>query len=347
MAGSNIFAASSTQQTTALMNYWTGTLQQKTSDLPRFISLISGSPVLLPFDATNSAGGQKISSLLTNSTTTPFPPPLACYPGLGVTQLESVNTFETTVFGLSAASTESQFDTNCYPNRPIYGVLDILKLRLPFVDGRTGLAKQAAVLIRDAAPRVVVYSGEVLSALPANTNMTGITASMTDPRQFGTLNRFNHVLYDYLTSISDVNVAISLVNFVLSASIPPPASTTSLFQNIASLPTLEVAVFGTVLPADIQSTYSSFSKPSGDLFMGTDESVAVRDWTLVATPSGSSVVWAELAASPEVVRDNSFTDGSFNSVFSQAFNFFHFPSNATVNVGNVTGAFHNVGKFSP
>ncbi|KAJ3490581.1 hypothetical protein NLI96_g1350 [Meripilus lineatus] len=306
-------------------------------------------------DAMANPSNQKVSSLLTNSSTTPFPPPLACYPGLGVTQLQSVNAFETGAFGLSEAQLETKFDTdNCYPNRPIYGVLDLLRLRLPFVDTRTGLAKQAAVLTRKVLPRTVVYSGEVLSALPGNNNPVSVTNSTIDPRQFGTLSastfNFNHVLLKYLSSM-DVTVAISLVSFILSLqSVPtpvPPVSTTSFFQSIPSLPALEVAVFGTVLPTDVSATYSSFSRPDGTtLFMGTDESVAVRDWSLVAVPSGS-VVWAELATSPEVVRDTSFTDVAFNSVFTQTFNFFHFPSGATVNVGNVTGAFHNVQKFSP
>ena len=304
---------------------------------------------MLPFDATTSAGGQKISSLLTNSTTTPFPPPLACYPGLGVTQLENINAFETAAFALSASSTTSQFNTTCYPDRPIYGVLDILQLRLPFVDSRSGLARQAAILTRDAYTRSVVYSGEVLSAFPANTNMSGIASTMTDPRRFGTLNQLNHVILNYLTSISDINVATALVNFVLSSSSTPPKSGTLLFQSLSSLPALEVAVFGSVLPSDLTKTYSSFATPSGSLFMGTDESVAVRDWTLVALPASfqPSVVWAELATSPEVVRDSSFTDINFNNIFTQAFNFFHFPSNATVNVGNVTAAFQAVQKFTP
>lgn len=355
LAGSDVLIASSSQRRTALARYWTETLQQKATDLSTFKSLVAASPILLPFDAMANPSNQKVSSLLTNSSTTPFPPPLACYPGLGVTQLQSVNAFETGAFGLSEAQLETKFDTdNCYPNRPIYGVLDLLRLRLPFVDTRTGLAKQAAVLTRKVLPRTVVYSGEVLSALPGNNNPVSVTNSTIDPRQFGTLSastfNFNHVLLKYLSSM-DVTVAISLVSFILSLqSVPtpvPPVSTTSFFQSIPSLPALEVAVFGTVLPTDVSATYSSFSRPDGTtLFMGTDESVAVRDWSLVAVPSGS-VVWAELATSPEVVRDTSFTDVAFNSVFTQTFNFFHFPSGATVNVGNVTGAFHNVQKFSP
>lgn len=317
-------------------------LSQQASDLNTFISLIRGSPVLLPFDATLSTDNLPIANLLTNSTTAPFPPPLGCYPALNSSQLQLLNTMETTVFGLPAASAASTFDTSCYPNRPIYGVLDILRLRLPFVDSRTGVAKQAAVLKEDAAPRVVVYSGGVLSALPLSTFSDDV---ITDPRQYGTLNNINHVLLSYLSSISDIGVAKELVQYILSSPALPPPSTNALFSAISSLPVLEVAVFGTVAPSDVQSAVSSFTDPQGSLFFGTTSSANLRDWSINAV--GGEVVWAELATSSKVVRDNALTNSTFNSVWNPSFNFFHTNNSATVTVSNITSAFTAVGLFGP
>jgi hypothetical protein len=330
-----------------MADYWQVTLGQKPEDYERFISAVSMSPILLPFDATASPATQAVSSLLTNSSTSPFPIPLACYPGLSSAQLNLLNSIENSVFNLSSASATSQFNTSCFTDRPIYGVLDILRLRLPFVDSRTGVAKQAAILTRDAISRAVVYSGEVLSALPGTPQAQNSTPfQQVDPRQYGTLNHLNHVMLNFLSSIPDVNVAISLVDFVITSPTVPPLNTTDLYQALSSIPTLEVAVFGTVNPSDVSYAVSSFSTPSGSLFFGSDQSLALRHWAISGV--GSSVVWTQSAGSHEVVRDNSFTDSTFNSVWNPAFTFLHSAQKGvTVNVNNITAAFEAVGMFSP
>ena len=283
---------------------------------------------------------------MTNSSASPFPPPLACYPGLTTDQLQSINAIENGVFGLQSASSPSQFDTSCFPNRPIYGVLDIFGLRLPFADSPTGVARQAAVLTRDASKRAIISAGQALSTLPA-TSSTNITATTTDPRRYGTTNNLNHVILEYLMSISDVNLAIAVARFILSKSTSalPPASTSALFSAIPSLPLIEVAVFGDVIPPDISSTASSFSTPNGGLFFGTDASLSLRQWTINAVQQ--SVVWTDLAVSPDVVRDNSFADNAFNLVWDPAFSSFHSINNAVVTTSNITAAFRTVNKFTP
>ena len=336
--------ASSTQQQHALLHYWTNVLQQRPADLPQFVSSIRGAAVLLPFDSTLSPGNQPVANLLTNSSTTPFPPPLACYPGLTSTQLELLNSLETTVFSLPSASSMSTFDTTCYPNRPIYGMLDVLQLRLPFPDSRTGVAKQAAVLSRDASSRVVIYNGEVLGALPGGSPSTTPTVD-TDLRSYGTLNSLNHVLLRYLSAITDTNIATDLVKFVLSSQPGPPANTSALYAAIPDLPTLEVAVFGTVTATDVQYTVSSFSDPNGALYFGSTASADLRDWTI--NGGESEVVWTEFATSPEVVRDKSLEDATFNLVWTPAYNYFHVPNKDVVTVNNVTSAFTFVDLFGP
>ncbi len=334
--------ASSTQQKQALSQYWTGVLQQKSSDLNTFVSTIRGAPILLPFDATN----ESLANLLTNPSTSPFPPPLACYPGLSSDQLQKINSIETSIFGLPPAQAQTTFDTSCFASRPIYGTLNILQLRLPFLDGRQGAAKQAAVLEPDAYSRAIIYSGEVLSAMPGSSSPN---PPVSDPRQYGTLNNLNHVLLQYLKSISDVNDAIALVEFVLGQTPPivPPGDTTLLYTALSSLPSLEIAILGSVGPSDISSTVSSFSDLSGKLFFGSTDSLDLRTWTINTNQAPHTVAWAELATSPEVVRDDSLTDDTFNTIWNSSFTFFHTNNTANVQVSNITTGFQALGLFNP
>jgi hypothetical protein len=323
-----------------MTNYWQNVLGQDPSHFLTFVSLLISSPVLIPFDAIGRAGNTSTFTLLTNSSTAPFPPPLSCYPGLSQSQLQLISTLETSVFGLSPPTTQANFNDSCFPDRPIYGILNILHLRLPFQDSQFG-PKQAAILSRDAFSRVVVYNGEVLSGFPTS-NTSSIPT--TDPRQFGTLDHINHVLLGFFQAIPDVNLATQLVDYVLSDPVVPPSNDTLLGKSLSTIPTLEVAVFGSVTPSDVDGVVSSFTTPSGGLFFGTDQSLAVRDWAIVATRS--RVTWTEFASSPTIVNDNSFTDDAFNAVWNPAWLFFHSTSNATVTVANITAGFAAVNKFT-
>ncbi|KAI0051664.1 hypothetical protein FA95DRAFT_1675697 [Auriscalpium vulgare] len=335
-------AASSTLRQSALANYWQSALRQNPSDLSKFVSLFASSPLLLPFDATGSPGKVPLSSLLTNSSTASFPPPLSCYPGLGSTQLQQVNALETSIFGLTAASPQTSFDSSCYADRPIYGQLDILHLREPFLDSVSNAPKQAAVLNLAVRPRVIAYKAGALSLLP---NATPLALPPSNPLQYGTLNHINHVLYDFLTSIPDINVATAFVKYILSSPVAPPASGTQLAQAMGSIPAIEVAVFGSVAGDDVDSVVSSFGTPTGNLFFGSDQSLALRNWAINGTQS--SIAWADSASAATVVHDTSFSDAVFNSVWSPAFTFFHSQTNQVVNVGNITTAFQVLGKFTP
>ncbi|KAI0348514.1 hypothetical protein BDW22DRAFT_96751 [Trametopsis cervina] len=316
--------ASSSQQQSALQEYWTNELRRSTSDLPGFISFISGSPVMLPFDTSTTFGSSTLISLINKTTPAPFPPPLACYPGLSSSQLQSVNSLETTVFGLSLASGASTLDTSCFPNRPVYGVLDILQLRLPFPDGRSGVAKQAAILSRDASPRVVVYSGEAVSALPGTSSPGTLSI---DPRDYGTLNSLNHVILKYLRSL-DTQTASALVDYVLTNVATPPTSASPISGNLSSLPLLEVAVFGTIATSDIDSVASSLSNSAGGVYFGSLPSSVVRNWTIDSVQA--EVTWTENATAPLVVRDSSTSDPNFNGVWSAATAAFAAKQNFTV-----------------
>jgi hypothetical protein len=155
-------------------------------------------------------------------------------------------------------------------------------------------------------------------------------------------------MLNFLSSISDVNIAIALVSFILTSPTVPPSNTSDLYKSLSSIPTLEVAVFGTINPSDISHAVTSFSTPSGSLFFGSDQALALRHWAI--NGAGTSVVWTETTGSPEVVRDTSFSDSNFNDVWNPAYTYLHSTQTqqgVTVNVGNITTAFQATGKFSP
>ncbi|KAG6832433.1 hypothetical protein H0H92_001479, partial [Tricholoma furcatifolium] len=335
-------AAASSQHQTALENYWTSVLQQNLTDLSTFMTALSISPILLPFDATLDS----IDSILTPSSSAPFPPPLSCYPGLNSTQMKQINAIEEQVFGLSAASSSSTFNASCYPDRPIYGVLDVMRLRQPFLDLRTGIARQAASLIRDVNPRVIIRNGAVLSTLPGPSNVSAITVQQTDPRQYGTLGQFNHVVLEYLSSIPRLDVATALVAYVLASvstlAIPPP-STSILYEYLSSIPIIEVAVFGSVTPPDISSAASAFTTASGSLFFGSDQGTTLRDW--VITGCSSTTIWAESPVSPLVVRDSDFSDPTFNETWTAVSTAIH-DNIGNVGLVNITNTFTTTQKFT-
>ena len=261
-----------------------------------------------------------------------------------------MNQIEQQIFGLPAASTQLSFNSSCFSTRPVYGRLDLLQLRLPFYDSTTNASLQGVTLERTANSRAVLYSGEYLSPLTNPLPPSPTSSSFNqNPLQYGTANHLNHVILQYLKSIPDINIAIAFVQFVLSSVATPPAVNSALYNALDTIPTLEAALFGIIEPSDVSFVVSSFSTPSDGLFFGSDESLQVRQYAINTT--NTSVVWTEQANSPKVVRDSSFDDQAFNSVWNPAFAYMHLSSdgqqNITVNVGNITSAFEAIGKFVP
>jgi len=303
---------------------------------------------MIPFDATASIAQQRIVDQMPNTTSQLFPPPLACYPGLDTSALTQVNKIEQQIFGLPAASTLSNFDTNCFDTRPTYGHLNLLQLRLPFYDSRRNVSRQGVVLKRSVNSRAVLYTGEYLSSLP-NLSSSGSSSLEfnANPLQYGTTNHLDHVILQYLGSIPDINVAIAFVQFVLSSVATPPAVDSALYNALDKIPTLEVAFFGSIAPSDVSFVASSFATPSDGLFFGSDEALKIRQYAINVTDT--SVVWTEEAGSPKVVRDSSFNDQTFNSVWDPAFAYMHLSSeeqpNFNVDVRNITNSFEAIGKF--
>lgn len=246
------------------------------------------------------------------------------------------------MFGLSPLSPASQFDSSCYPDRPVYGILDVLRLRLPFIDSRTRVAKQGVSLIRDVGPRAVIRSGEILSALPASSNVMNLSVSDTDPRQYGTLNHLNHVVLNYLQAMN-VTVATSVVTYILGSSVVPPTNTSIPESYLSEIPALEVAVFGSILPADVSSTISSYTSPSGALFFGSNQGEAFRVWSL--SDISHPVQWADSAVAPLIVDDTSITDSFFSSVWATAAK--AITDNVQIPVSEITNSLQSNGELTP
>ncbi|KXN89933.1 hypothetical protein AN958_04937 [Leucoagaricus sp. SymC.cos] len=302
--------ASSTQQDHALLQYWTNTLHQKEDNLEPFKAAFSTSPIILPFNATSQA----IQSVYSANS---FPPPAGCYPELDSGQSELIHAIEDKAFGLSQTTTATQFNVSCFPTHPTYGVLDILRLRLPFPESLGEVPRQGVILKPDVAPRAILAVGERLSALSGPTNATRGSIAFIDPRGYGTMTYANHIILEYLSSINS-NTANAII-------------------------TLEVSVFGSVEASDASSYVSSFADFSGSLFFGSNDGSAFRSW---AIGRGGQIAWTENSTSLEVVYDKSLSDKIFNLTWAATSA--GIETNAP-NVGlvNITDTFHANQRFSP
>ena len=287
---------------------------------------------MLPFNASS----RTIRDLYP-STSSPFPPSLACFPDIDPTFQQQVSMFETAIFGLpSIGSNQTGLHTSCYRDRPIYGVLDILQMRLPFHDDMPSVTQHAAVLNRDSNSRVVFSVGKGFSGI-FNGTIT-LTPSQLDPRQYGTVDFLDHVILQYLTSIGDINVANSFIKFILDSStvVPavPPDPSSAVYRAMKTLRSIEVVIFGDVTPSDFSSIVSPFAIESGALFFGSDDGAVLRNWTIGT--AHLPIVWTQNSTSSLVVRDNSLGD---NPV-SRMWNTVSLALSSVTNIGvvNITNA---------
>jgi len=323
-------AAASTQYFGQLQAFWVTNLQRTPDKLPLFLASLRSAPILIPFDIETGS----VRSLLTTSAN--FPVPISCYPGLTAAQLQQISALES-VFGLSPlTAAATQFDTTCFPTRPVYGVLDVLRLRLPFADSRTNVARQAVALQPAVGPRAVIYSGEVLSAFPGTPNISSSGVSL-DPNTYGTLDHFNHVIMQWLSGMPAF-IASAVVDFVLSNSTVPPSSSSPLSST--TIPALEVAVFGTLSKTDLANAASGFADAAGSLVFGNSVGEALREWAIPAT---GSLLWTQFSNSSVVVHDTSISGATsfFNQTWAAA-------GGSTATVADIVNAFNtSSGSFTP
>lgn len=303
-----ILPASSAQSESAIQFYWKNTLSLDLSQLPTFIDAIRNAPILLPFDATYPS----LIALAQRSNTS-FPPPLSCYPLTeGTSSL--VRSYEASVFGLAPPSTIGFASDICVSsrNRPVYGLVNLLRLRQPFLSSRSSVPRQATVINEDSKVRVVVHSGELFSALP--TSSSSSLSVSDDPRMHGTTLHLNHVLLDYLRAFPSPDLARELIAFVLVSSqsrlfLPPPPTAAAGFPLLATalnrttvgaeaIPQLGAVLLGKISVSNLNYTISALATAPGErAFFASTEAAALRDW---AAPNGAarvstlspSVVWS-------------------------------------------------------
>lgn len=333
---------SSLQQESALAQHWRGTLQQDESTLRSFIAAFGSSRIIVPVDATWSRDDFSVAAQMERQ----FPIPMACYPNLRDSQWDAVSSFESSFFGLSNTTAPSSPQESCYPERPMYGVLDLMRLGMLHPE-KERVPRQSIILKSVVRPRAIFYQAETLSALPTTAINNTLTPSDTDPRRAGTSKFLNHVVLSYLTSMPSIDIAKQFVAFVQSQAVAPPAEGTPLYEALSSLPVVEVAVFGAIQPSDIDFAVSSFATPTDSLFFGTDASRDFRHW--VINNLKSYIRWKDPSTiSPLYVRDDQFEgDEIFDATFQAAWNAMHSSNFADLNVGvaNVTRSFSDTKRF--
>ncbi|CAG7847689.1 SubName: Full=Uncharacterized protein {ECO:0000313/EMBL:CCA67843.1} [Serendipita indica DSM 11827] len=319
-------SASSVQRSTALARYWAAVLQLPESDLGKFTTALANSPVLLPFNTFSSAIVNFLNSTTDNQGIS-LPAPVACLTSVQSAGRNNTNIVEQNAYGLEPlGSAPTDLQAECFPNRPVYGVLDPLRLRRPFSDNRNSMRIPAAQLIASAAPRVVLHTGEQLVGL-AGSRDEGVATQRTlstteaDPRNYGTMTHLNHVALSYLQSFSSPSLAAEAARYILTATdgSAPPNAGDALFDQtngFANLPVIEVAVFGTILPDDIDVFHADFGTPNGTLFFGSKDGDTFRQWAL--RKDEDVILWSESASASQAVHESRRRDTSFESIWDQA-----------------------------
>ncbi|GAA6035803.1 hypothetical protein JCM8097_005714 [Rhodosporidiobolus ruineniae] len=339
----NNAVTASKQRTLALQHYWNDTLGLSSSDLATFRSAVQGAEVVIPLDATASVGGAQLMDVASVATGngSSFPPAVGCWPGLASAVVDKVNGVEESAFGLESVASGQAGNVTC-TNRPIYGILNLLHLRLPFPssDSRSSLPQQSLVLRSPStssslSSRLTLHAGELLSAGALVSSYPSSPSAATSIEHFGLLSSavsaIDHILLDYLSLLS-ISIAQALVAYVLSGSSAPPSAASTdaagkalwaASEQLAGLPVMEVQLWGGLAASEIDfarsglsyppSSSSSSSAPS-TLFFGSTPGGSFRTW---ASSAGlSRVEWALSAEEVEVATDDAGSEVAFDKVWS-------------------------------
>ncbi|KAG8818241.1 hypothetical protein FRC17_010893 [Serendipita sp. 399] len=335
--------ASSVQRWTALTRYWVNVLRLPQSDLTTFISSFSKSPVVLPINAFSPAISAFLNATAASNDGTSVVPPIACLADITTTGRNNTNLVEHEAFGLDTASATAPttLDPSCFSDRPVYGLLDVLRLRRSFNDDRSSMRIPMVQLSTSATPRVVLHSGEQLVGLTGNGDTGVATRDLfssldVDPRQYGTMQHLNHIALTYLQSFPTTALARQAAQFITNAGdqTSPPAAGDSLFDDtngFADLPAIEVALFGSVLMADVDVVHADLGTPNGTLFFGSERGASFRRWAL--RDEADVLVWSNSTSAARVVREKKESNSEFESVWEQAAELIK----SAANIGRGTG----------
>jgi hypothetical protein len=181
----------------------------------------------------------------------------------------------------------------------------------------------SAQLIPKAGPRVILHGGEQLAGLTGFRDnglatQTNFTTSHADPREYGTIQHLQHVALSYLRAFPSVDLAKQAARFIMNAkeATLPPNSEDGLFDEGNVIPTIEVAVFGSILPTDIAIFRADFVAPNGALFFGSRSADVFRKWAL--RDADDLILWSNSSTSQRVVHELRTNNTAFETVWSQA-----------------------------
>lgn len=110
---------------------------------------VQNAPVLFPFDLAGSVGNQSTLDFATSqsSAVSTFPIPYACTPGLTDEQVQRLGAVEGPIFGLPDLGPQdaaAPFNATRCIGRPVYGLVNLFNLRLPFLNKQ--LPRQAVAV---------------------------------------------------------------------------------------------------------------------------------------------------------------------------------------------------------
>jgi hypothetical protein len=200
-------------------------------------------------------------------------------------------------------------------DRPLYGVLNILSLRLPFPPSSPH-SSQGVIVSAINKDRMTVHAGETLVA---RSNLLDPTTPSSPilPERYGTLERFDHVVFEYLRLMTPA-LARAIIAFVLAGDPTPPSSTSDVYllsQGFNTLPMIEVQLWGGLRRSNVDHVVSSLSTTSQSMFFGSSLGTDLRNWALGGNTS-IPIRWSLDALQREVVVDLSLsTSTSFGKIW--------------------------------
>jgi len=309
--------ASSDQRAIALQSYWEVDLALPRNNLPEFVSAMQRATAYFSFDATYSKNNTSIAQLFTNGTRLHVPPAAACIPNSG-NQLEFICEFQEHAFGLPEPDYYRNWNTECLDRHPVYGRLNPLRWRTPFING--SIANQALMLAQPAKSRLLYHVGHFLDNYPYEAARRDLESDFVDAREYGTVEHLNHILLEWLMAMPSLPVATAAAKFIVDASKSPdsaPPVNNLLLDNADKLPIIGLVFFGVLRTQDVAGFVSDFSAPDGSLFFGSGRGTQFRTWARETV--GAPIAWADGATAKQYVKDGA-EDATFTQIWTATAN---------------------------
>jgi hypothetical protein len=154
-------------------------------------------------------------------------------------------------------------------------------------------------------------SGYSLGSLPADPAAVNISRITTDT--FGTFDQLDAVLFNYLTHLASLDLAKPAIHFILQASSGPPDASSPLIASLATLPPLEVQLWGRLPFSDIDYIVSDIGVDGREPVFGRSTGTALRSWAH-SSASSKPIRWAASADSATYALDTG-GDAGFQQIW--------------------------------